>query len=148
MSYYFRQVFDFISRSINEYPEIEAWYWDKVVHQILAGKPVIRRIESVYRDQVLAGVAILKNDPIQAERKICHLSVAQAYQSKGLGVRLFERSFEFLDTDKPFVTVSETKYPLYQRLFDHFGFELTSVRDSVYVPGIKEFGFNEFTRWY
>lgn len=89
----------------------------------------------------LAGCSLLKN--VRDEKKICCLFVDPNYRHQGIASRLIQDSFEILCTEKPLMTVSEPNLPQLQKLIDRFGFELTSVKDSVYLPGIKEYYYNE-----
>lgn len=89
----------------------------------------------------LSGCSLLKNTP--DEKKICCLFVDPNYRNQGIASQLIKNSFEILRTDKPLMTVSEHNLPQLQKLIDRFGFELTSVKDSVYLPGVREFYYNE-----
>ncbi len=41
------------------------------------------------------------------------------------------------------MTVSQQNLGMLQKLIDRYGFELTSVKESVYKPGVKEYYYNE-----
>ena len=89
----------------------------------------------------LAGCSLLKNSP--EEKKLCCLFVDPTYRKRGIASHLVEDSFEVLNTDKPLMTVSEHNVPQLQKLIDRYGFELTSVKESIYKPGVKEYYYNE-----
>jgi ribosomal protein S18 acetylase RimI-like enzyme len=89
----------------------------------------------------LSGCSLLKKD--KHEKKICCLFVDPNYRKQGIASRLIESSFEILGTDKPLITVSEHNLPQLKRLLEKFNFELTSVKDSVYLPGVREYYYNE-----
>ena len=89
----------------------------------------------------LAGCALLKNT--DEEKKICCLFVDPEYRYQGIASHLIENSFEMLRTDKPLMTVAENNLFQLQKLINRYDFELTSVRDSVYRRGIKEYYYNE-----
>lgn len=76
-------------------------------------------------------------------KKLCTLRVVENYQNKGIGIRLFEKSFETLNTRKPLLSVSEEKLPSFKRIFDCYGFKLTSIKDGYYRPNKKEYFYNE-----
>ena len=65
------------------------------------------------------------------------------FQNKGIGLKLFETVFKCLDTDKPFLTVSEEKFTEFERIFKYYNFELTSVKSNLYRNGKIEYFFNE-----
>ena len=77
------------------------------------------------------------------EKKLCHLSVMPPYKNKGYGIKLFKQSFMELETEKPFLTVSEEKLVEFKRIFEYFRFELTDVIDGYYRKGKKEYFYNQ-----
>jgi GNAT superfamily N-acetyltransferase len=121
-----------------DYPGIEEWFHQKVIPGVRAGTRTILRVE---RDGNLVGVGIGKNE--HGERKICTVRVAPEYFGRGIGVRLFDRLMEWLNDDKPHLTVGEAKLPLFDKIFDRYGFDLTSKRQGLYLPHVSELGFND-----
>lgn len=89
----------------------------------------------------LVGCALLKDEP--DEKKLCCLFVDKSYRGQRIASKLIEDSFEILKTNKPVMTVSQQNLGMLQKLIDRYGFELTSVKESVYKPGIKEYYYNE-----
>jgi len=89
----------------------------------------------------LAGCALLKNEP--EEKKLCCLFVDPNYRGQKIASKLVEDSFTLLNTTKPVMTVSQQNLSMLQKLIDRYGFELTSVKESVYLPGVKEYYYNE-----
>jgi GNAT superfamily N-acetyltransferase len=121
-----------------DYPGIADWYRDKVVPGLRDGTRHLLRIE---RDGTLAGIGIAKNVP--GERKICTVRVAPAYANRGIGVRIFDGLLKWLDDDRPHLTVSDHKLALFERIFDYYGFHVSSARQGQYVPHAVELGYNE-----
>lgn len=124
-----------------DYPGIESWFRTKVVPGLRNESRVLFRVE---RHSQLVGIAIAKREP--EERKICTVRVAPQYFGRGIGVRLFDKALRWLDDDKPHLTVSEGKLPAFQRIFDFYGFDLTSVQGGLYKPDASEFSYNESKR--
>ena len=122
------------------YPQFDTWYFQKVIPDLLLGR---RKIITETREGSVVGTAIIK---LSEELKLSTLKVDEHYENKGIGLKLFEKSFDLLDTEKPFLTVSEERLPLFQKIFKYYGFELTNVYDDIYRNGKKEFFFNEFNR--
>lgn len=89
----------------------------------------------------LSGCALLKNEP--EEKKLCCLFVDPNYRGQKIASKLIEDSFELLNTNKPLMTVSQQNLGMLQKLIDRYGFELTSIKESVYKPGVKEYFYNE-----
>lgn len=120
------------------YPSFDSWLREKVLPGLLLGE---RSILVEYRDDRLAGFAIVKDDGL--EKKLCCLRVLDGFKkTHGMGVRLFERAFEELSTEKPLLSVAEERFPEFSRLFDHFGFEMTKAYDGHYRLGKVEYAFN------
>jgi GNAT superfamily N-acetyltransferase len=124
-----------------DYPKIGLWYRQKVVPGLRDGTRFLVR---VVRDDQLVGLGIGKNEP--DERKICTVRVAPSHASRGIGVRIFDSLLKWLDVDDPHLTVSDAKLPLFERIFDYYGFDITSSQPGFYVPQRCEFGLNE-PRW-
>ncbi|MCA0015023.1 GNAT family N-acetyltransferase [Mesorhizobium sp. B292B1B] len=124
----------------NDYPGIDRWFATKVVPGLRVGSRTLLRIE---RDGDLVGLGIAKKE--DNERKICTVRIAPSHAGKGIGVRIFDRLLMWLDDDKPHLTVSSEKLPLFERIFDYYGFDLTSKNHGLYLPRSVELGYNEFT---
>lgn len=120
------------------YPSFDIWYYTNVIPAI---KNKEKEIIPLYDKHNLKGVSIIKNT--EEEKKICTLKVMDKYKNKGIGLKLFELSFEKLGTRFPLLSVSEEKYPEFKRIFDYYGFIMTSIKEDYYRPGKKEYFFNE-----
>lgn len=120
-----------------EYPRHDEWY-RAVAQELRCG--MNRKIMIAYDNQNIAGVAILKKG--QKEKKICSLRVARMYQGNGIGTSLFKKSLEYLETDKPLLTVSQLKKKEFERIFAFFGFSLEKVYDGKYKPNLCEYCYN------
>lgn len=119
------------------YPNFENWLETQVLPNIITGE---RTIITEYRNAELAGLAILKNDGI--EKKLCCLRVLENYQSSIMAVRLFEKSFDLLNTSKPILSVSEELCPSFKRIFNYFGFTQEEILDGYYRSNKKEYVYN------
>lgn len=120
------------------YPNFKDWYYSKVVPDILLNN---RSLLIEQRQKDIAGIAIIKNT-IQ-EKKLCTLKIIDHYQNRGIGLKLFEKTFEALETTKPLLTVSEEKMVEFQKIFKYYDFKLTSIKKDLYRTGKVEFIFNE-----
>jgi GNAT superfamily N-acetyltransferase len=123
-----------------DYPGIEHWFCRRVVPGLRDGTRLLLRVE---RDGQLAGLGIAKKDC--GERKICTVRVSPTYFGRGIGVRLFDHLLRWVDDDKPHLTVSERRLPVFNRIFDSYGFRMTSVQNGRYTPSSIELGYNEPT---
>ena len=129
-------LYNYIKEAKKYYPEFDAWYFLNVIQSLKNGT---KKIITSCNENDLRGLAILK----YSEQKICHLSTMPPYKNKGYGIKLFKQSFMELETEKPFLTVSEEKLVEFKRIFEYFRFELTDVIDGYYRKGKKEYFYNQ-----
>lgn len=135
------EIYNLIKETKRYYPKFDLWYFEKVLPDLSLQK---RKFLIEKRDEHIVGIAIIKHTLY--EKKLCTLRVIKNYQNKGLGIKLFERVFEELGTDKPFLTVSEEKYEEFKRIFNYYGFKMTSKKKGLYREDKYEYFFNEFSR--
>ncbi|BCP52692.1 hypothetical protein K32_13090 [Kaistia sp. 32K] len=121
-----------------EYPAIESWFTNKVVPGLRTESRLLHRIE---RDGTLVGLGIAKREP--GENKICTVRVSPLYEGRGHGLRIFDALLKWLDVDKPHLTIGQRKLPAFERVFEWYGFNITSVRHGQYTPNQNELGYNE-----
>jgi hypothetical protein len=121
-----------------DYPDIARWFSHKVVPGLRTGTRVLISVE---RGEDLVGIGIGKREP--SERKICTVRVMQSFAGRGIGLRLFDQLLYWLDDDRPHLTVSEIRLPSFERIFEWYGFKLTSLQRGRYVAGVTEFFYNE-----
>jgi hypothetical protein len=133
-----REALNFILPLSPEYPGIEAWFLGKVVPGLHNGSRKILRFE---RHGRLVALGIGKMEP--DERKICTVRVSPEYFGRGLGLRVFDELMSWMGTDVPHATLSKEKLPEFRRIFERYGFALTSAHDGRYRPGKIELLFNE-----
>lgn len=119
------------------YPLFNNWLAKKVVPGICAGE---RTVLIECRESAPVGLLIVKHTP--EEKKLCTLRVRPHFESKGLGIKLFETAFELLETDRPLVSVSEIALSKFSKIFEHFGFSHEASYEGVYLPKVVEFSFN------
>lgn len=131
-------IYHYLSEAKKFYPNFDLWYFANVLPSLLRKEKQILTIED---EKNLKGVAIVKNT--LEEKKICTLRVMEKYQNRGIGIKLFEKSFEALQTQTPLLSVSEEKYPEFKKIFDYYGFKLTGIKKDYYRIGKQEYFFNE-----
>ena len=124
-----------------DYPGVEKWFLNKVIPGIERGTRKIIRIER--NDQLVAfGIAKLE----EGESKICTVRVMPNYVGRGYALKVFDEILEWLKTDRPHLTVGGSRHGNFERIFQHYGFELTSVINGLYLPGKVEYLYNESIR--
>ena len=94
---YYNQIYVFLKWLNLEYPGFNTWYDNLFTEnkELKSGREII----ICEKEYSIAGIAILKST--EEEQKICTLRVAKRYQRQGIGKRLMELSFEWLQNDKP-----------------------------------------------
>lgn len=120
------------------YPGFQKWYESKVIPGLYSGE---RTLLLEMRNNHLAGIAILKNDG--DEKKLCCLRIMDEFQNKGgIGLKLFERSMQELETRYPLLSVGEEKLDHFIKIFHHFGFKKSWEYPEYYRPRKTEISFN------
>ena len=121
-----------------DYPHFNEWYWNKVIPGL---QDESRKIVYIERCNKIVGIGIAKST--QEEKKICTVRVSPTCFGKGFGIKIFEQLLDWLNDSFPVLSVNEKKLPEFQRIFDYYGFEMTSIRNGIYVSGQNEIFFNE-----
>lgn len=133
-----REALAFLLPLSADYPGFENWYLTRVVPGLRSQTRQLVRIE---RDGRLIGVGIGKKD--ETESKICTVRIAQSHFGRGLGLRVFDALLDWLGTDRPHLTVSERKLPVFDRIFQYYRFQMTSAHTGLYVRDTVELAYNE-----
>lgn len=119
------------------YPDFSLWFEGKVEPGLMTGE---RSLLIRHVGERLAGIAVLKHDGL--ETKLCCLRVLPEFAGSGVGLRLFEDSFEHLKTSQPLLSVCEEQLPKFIRIFDYFGFRLGHRYQDFYRAGSSEHSYN------
>ena len=131
-----------------DYPDFVKWYTDKIIPGIEKGD---REILLRHQHGRVSGIVILKNtllnedsvkDP--SERKICCLRVLPEYQNQGIGVKLFIRSMDRLETDKPLLSISSNNLNRFKNIMDYFNFKQYQHYPDLYRKNSEEISYNGY----
>lgn len=123
---------------VKDYPNHFEHFWTKYIPGIFSGE---REIIGIYNSNELAGLVILKKDDMEA--KISTLFIDEKYRNRGLASKLIKKSFKFLNTDKPLISIAEYKVDMFISIIKKYNWKLTQVLDSEYYNGRhKEFVYN------
>ena len=128
MSLYYTQIRKFVKKLVFEYTDFRKWFLKLFQNGAVLKEG--REILLCEGDYQLAGIAILKNDG--NEKKICTLRVAKTFQRNGIGQNLMELSFEWLNEDKPLITIHDSKRQEFKKLFERYDFQLEEERKGYY----------------
>lgn len=136
--FYRQRVFAFIRKVSKEYPRFQEWF-----DNLFAFDGRLRSDREIIICEKLgkiAGIAILKKTA--EEQKICTLRVAKEHQFHGIGKALMELSFEWLENEKPLITLHKSKMRQFHSLFDYYGFALEQKKTNYYNIFCTEFVYN------
>lgn len=125
---YQKLIYKFVNRLVWEYPNFKQWF-----EGLFAESQELKQEREIIfceQDFQIIGVAILKSN--QDEKKICTLRVAKEFQHQGVGRKLMELSFEWLQSDRPIITMHKNKQKEFSALLDYFGFELEQQQRNYY----------------
>jgi hypothetical protein len=128
------------------YPKINFWY-QKVIKEI-NNYPESREMFICLSNEKnllsISGLMILKKT--REEKKICTLRVKENYQRKGIGSELIQKAFDFLETEKPLITVPGKSEKVFSKIFNKYGFEKADEIRDLYLKNTKEHIYNGFFR--
>lgn len=121
-----------------EYPDHFVWYWRKTIPAVLNGT---REVMIATVDKKVAGVIFLKKE--EGECKICTLMVLEEYRGRGIATALLQEAFEYLETQKPLITIGEQKLSQFSAIIKRYGWQQTQVLNKGYYnEDSKELVFN------
>lgn len=135
---YKEKIFKFLIKLQFEYPYFTEWYnslftsWDVLKDN--------REIILCLNKCDVIGLAILKHS--DSENKICTLRVDPRFKGLGIGSQLIEASFDYLNDDKPIITLHANKHHEFSKLLNKYGFELADEQRLVYSLIIPEISYN------
>ena len=78
------------------------------------------------------------------EKKICCLRVLPKFQNRGIGIKMFIKSMEILDTDKPLLSISENNILKFKKIMDYFNFKQYEKYLGLYKENTKEISYNGY----
>ena len=133
-----QQVYQFLRILNFEYPNFKKWYWSLFDKQgnLLPNREILY-CKSKYS---IVAVSILKFE--LNEKKICTFRVHKNYQGQGIGKLLMEKSFEYLQTDKPLITLHKSKQKQFEKLFNYYNFKQEQSLKNYYKYFSTELSFN------
>ena len=110
-----------------DYPNHYHWFHEKFCKE-LDGKA--REIIFCLNGGIPVGIVFLKNS--KDEKKICTIYVEKAYRNIGIGTQLLLKSFTFLNTTKPLITMPEYKVKDFDNIIKTYNWEKTEIIESCY----------------
>lgn len=121
-----------------DYPGFSQWFWQKVSAGLEQGD---RRIFVSRKLNKIQGIVIAKRD---GEKKICTVWTAQNQRGKGVASLLFDDAIDWLQTDRPLISVPCTRSFELLPLLEKYQFVKTQTLSGYYRPESSELVFNGF----
>lgn len=120
-----------------DYPDYKEWFISKQVPGIYEGS---RNIIVAHIDAQIVGFVSLKKDEL--EKKICTFYVAKFFRKNKVGDLLSKKAMEWLECDKPLITIPNDKLYNFIRLSKKFGWTVTEIKDGLYRTNNPEIVLN------
>ena len=76
------------------------------------------------------------------EKKICTLYIEKNFRNKKIGSQMIKKSFEYLGTNKPCITIPEEEYLNFKPLLDKYNFIETKKIKNYYRKNKIEYFYN------
>jgi len=88
----------------------------------------------------ICGIMILKN--YKEEKKICTLYIEKNFRNKKIGSQMIKKSFEYLGTNKPLITIPEEERLNFKPLLEKYNFIETKKIKNYYRKNKIEYFYN------
>ena len=134
--------YNFIKEKKLLYPKFEEWF-NKILIENLNFPNKREIFICINKEKLLiniCGIMILKK--YKEEKKICTLYVLENFRNKKIGSQMIKKSFEYLGTNKPFITIPEEEYLNFKPLLDKFKFIETKRINGYYRKDKIEYFYN------
>ena len=122
-----------------DYPDYKEWFLTKQVPGIYDGS---RNIIVAHIEDKIIGFVSLKKD-IQ-EKKICTFYIANNFRRNKIGYLLTHRAIEWLECEKPLITIPSDKLGPYIKIAKKYDWILTDIEDGLYRNNNPEVIVNGF----
>lgn len=133
------------------YPDFYNWYNKKVINDLKMhrnNRNILFAVSMINDNgkikKRLTGIAIIKRN--HQERKICTFRVFPEYQKQGVGTALLKLCFNYLETERPLISISEKSIGRFSAFIDKYNWTLCQILPGYYKKGITEFVFNGFLK--
>lgn len=111
----------------DDYPNYRNWYQTVQVPGIYDGSRNI--IIAHISDRIVGFVSLKKTTE---EKKICTFYVEKSFQRNRIGSLLAIKAVEYLEEDKPLITIPMDKLHQFTRIGEKYNWEITDVKENLY----------------
>lgn len=110
-----------------EYPEYKNWFLTTQVPGIYDGSRNI--IIAHIKDKIVGFVSLKKT---AKEKKICTFYVEKNFRKNKIGTILVEKAIEYLDTDKPLITIPLSKLNEFTKIGEKYNWQISDIKENLY----------------
>lgn len=111
----------------DDYPDYKEWYQLKQVPGIYDGTRNI--IIAHIKDRIVGFVSLKKT---KEEKKICTFYVEKSFRKNQIGTILVEKAIEYLDEEKPLITIPMNKLNQFIRISNKYNWEISDIKENLY----------------
>lgn len=124
-----------------DYPDYKNWFLETQVPGIYEHT---RNIIVAHIGKRIVGFVSLKRT--SEEKKICTFYIEKNFRKNKIGSILVERAIEYLETDKPLITIPLNKLNEFTRIGERYEWQITDMQENLYRVGTTEVIVNGFER--
>lgn len=116
-----------------DYPDYRNWFLNTQVPGLYDGTRNI--IVAHIKDKIVGFVSLKKT---AEEKKICTFYVEKSFRRNKIGTILVEKAIEYLEEEKPLITIPLSKLHEFVRIGEKLGWEITDIKENLYRIGTPE----------
>ena len=110
-----------------DYPDYKNWFLNKQVTGLYDNT---RNIIIAHIDGKLVGFVSLKKT--ESEKKICTFYVEKRFRRNQIGLKLVEKSIEYLETEQPLITIPMDKLNEFIKIGNKYNWKVTNIIENLY----------------
>ena len=111
----------------DDYPDYKEWYQSKQIPGIYDGTRNI--IIAHIKDRIVGFVSLKKT---KEEKKICTFYVEKSFRKNQIGTILVEKAIEYLEEEKPLITIPMNKLNQFIRISNKYNWEISDIKENLY----------------
>lgn len=116
-----------------DYPDYKNWFLNTQVPGLYDGTRNI--IIAHIKDKIVGFVSLKKEE---GEKKICTFYVEKGFRQNKIGTILVEQAIEYLEEDKPLITIPLSKLHEFIKIGERLGWQITDIKENLYRIGTPE----------
>ena len=116
-----------------DYPDYKSWFLTTQVPGLYDNTRNI--IIAHVKDKIVGFISLKKT---KEEKKICTFYVEKNFRRNKIGTILVERAINYLEDEKPLITIPFNKLNEFTRIGEKLSWEITDIRENMYRADIPE----------